>query len=338
MENFQSESSNSDRPYENLTPDKVLDVVESLGYPVNGQFLALNSYENRVYQLGVDDAAPVVVKFYRPARWSDDAIKEEHEFSYELAEYDVPVALPLRISDETLHKIEDFRLAIFERKTGRAPELDDKQSLAQLGRLLARIHSVGSRRQFQYRQKLTSQSLGHNARKYILASAFLPDYLQESYANITEMLLQLIDAYFDEYALPVYRRIHGDFHMGNVLVNDNQFCIVDLDDCVSGPAIQDIWMLLSGEKHEQEAQLQTVIEGYEEFFDFDTSELNMVEALRTLRLMNYAAWLAKRWNDPAFPQNFPWFDSPRYWEEHVNSLQEQLFLMQSNDQGLRLIR
>ncbi|MDH5257711.1 MAG: serine/threonine protein kinase [Gammaproteobacteria bacterium] len=333
----ENEISGSEQPYKNLTPDKVLDVVESLGYPVNGQFLALNSYENRVYQLGVEEASPVVVKFYRPGRWTDAAIQEEHDFSYELAEYDVPVSLPLNINGNTLHKVEEFRLAIFKRVSGRAPELDQPQSLSQLGRLLARIHSVGSRGRFQHRQKLSSQILGHDARAFILKSNFLPEYSKESYANITEQLLQLVDAYFDEYTLPVYRRIHGDFHMGNVLVNDGQFCIVDLDDCVSGPAIQDIWMLLSGEKHEQETQLLSIIEGYNEFFEFDSSELNMVEALRTLRLMNYAAWLAKRWNDPAFPQSFPWFDSPRYWEDHVNSLQEQLFLMQSNDQGLRLM-
>jgi len=329
--------SSNETPYENLTPDKVLDVVEALGYPVNGQFLALNSYENRVYQLGVEEDKPVVVKFYRPGRWRDEAIQEEHDFSYELAEVDVPVALPLRINGNTLHKVEEFRLALYERKSGRAPDLDQTQSLAQLGRLLARIHSVGTRGRFQYREKLSNKTLGHDARTFILQSNFLPDYSRESYANITEQLLELIDAYFDEFTLPVYRRIHGDFHMGNVLVNDGTFCIVDLDDCVSGPAIQDIWMLLSGEKHEQEAQLKSVIEGYEEFFEFDPSELGMVEALRTLRLMNYAAWLAKRWHDPAFPQNFPWFDSPRYWEEHVNSLQEQLFLMQSNDMGLRLL-
>jgi len=326
-----------DRPYQNLNPDKVLDVVESLGYSVNGQLLALNSYENRVYQLGVEDELPVVVKFYRPARWRDEAIQEEHDFSYELAEYDVPVALPLKINGNTLHNIEGFRLAVYERKPGRAPDLDQSQSLAQLGRLLARIHSVGSHGRFQYRQKLASQILGHEARDFVLSSGFLPEYSKESYATITEQLLQLIDVYFDEYALPVYRRIHGDFHMGNVLVNDKQFIIVDLDDCLSGPAIQDIWMLLSGEKHEQESQLRSVIEAYNEFLEFDASELGMVEALRTLRLMNYTAWLARRWNDPAFPQNFPWFDSPRYWEEHINSLQEQLFLMQSNDQGLQLI-
>jgi len=329
--------SENETPYENLTPDRVLDIIEDLGYPVNGQFLALNSYENRVYQLGVEEDKPVVVKFYRPGRWTDEAIQEEHDFSYELAEVDVLVALPLNINGNTLHKNDEFRLAIYERKSGRAPELDQPQSLAQLGRLLARIHSVGSRGRFQHRQKLTSQILGHDARECILNCGFLPDYSKESYATITEQLLKLVDAYFDEYTLPQYRRIHGDFHMGNVLVNNDAFCIVDLDDCVSGPAIQDIWMLLSGEKHEQEFQLSAVIKGYNEFFDFDVSELNMVEALRTLRLMNYAAWLAKRWNDPAFPQNFPWFDSPRYWEEHVNSLQEQLFLMQSSDEGLRLL-
>ena len=333
MQNYQTKDT---RPYENLTPDTVLAALEALGFEINGQFLALNSYENRVYQIGREEAAPVVVKFYRPNRWSDNAILEEHEFCYQLAEYDIPVALPLQINQKTLHEYEGYRIAVYERKSGHAPEVDQLSELKQLGRLLGRIHAVGTTQKFQHRVRLTSQRLGHEARQQVLASGFLPDYLQESYAHVTESLLTIIDNQMDDYLLPVYRRIHGDFHMGNVLANQGVIWIVDLDDCCSGPAIQDIWMLLSGEKHEKEAQIAAIISGYQEFFDFDPSELSLIESLRTLRMMNYSAWLANRWGDPAFPQSFPWFDSPRYWEEHLNALQEQLYLLQGNDERLSL--
>jgi len=326
-----------DCPYENLMPEVVLDSLESLGFAVNGQFLALNSYENRVYQLGVDDGPPVIAKFYRPGRWSDEAILEEHDFCYHLAEHDIPIALPLKIGDSSLNFANGYRVAVFKRKSGHAPEIDQTDELTSLGRLLGRIHAVGSTGVFQHRRRLSVDVFGHESRQTVLQSPFLPDYLQESYANITENLLQLADNQFNEFTLPTYRRIHGDFHMGNVLVNSGVYWIVDLDDCCSGPAIQDIWMLLSGEKYEQEAQLSSVIKGYNEFFEFDPFELTMIETLRTLRLVHYAAWLAKRWNDPAFPQNFPWFNTPRYWEEHINTLQEQLYAMQNTEESLRLV-
>jgi len=332
----ESQDSSANRPYDNLTPDTILAALENLGFEINGQFLALNSYENRVYQLGIEDGPPVVVKFYRPNRWSDEAILEEHEFCYQLAEYDIPVALPLQIQQNTLHKIDGFRIAVYERKSGHAPEVDQLDELKSLGRLLGRIHSVGTTKQFQHRHKFSSQRFGHEARATVLKSGFLPDYLKESYSSVTESLLAFIDERVDGIMAPVNRRIHGDFHMGNVLANRGVFWIVDLDDCCSGPAIQDIWMLLSGEKHEKESQLVSIISGYNEFFEFDVSELRLVESLRTLRLMNYSAWLANRWDDPAFPQSFPWFDSPRHWEEHLQSLQEQLYLLQGNEDVLSL--
>lgn len=325
-----------DCPYQNLMPELVLDSLESLGFRVNGQFLALNSYENRVYQLGIEDAAPVVAKFYRPGRWSDEAILEEHDFCFRLAEHDIPVALPLKINQSSLHFVNGYRVAVYERKAGHAPEIDRPEALTSLGRLLGRIHAVGSTAVFKHRRRLSVETFGHEARKAVLQSGFLPEYLRESYANLTENLLQLADSHLNEFSLPTLRRIHGDFHMGNVLVNNNVYWIVDLDDCCSGPAVQDIWMLLSGEKYEQEAQLAAVIKGYNEFFDFDPFELTLIETLRTLRLIHYAAWLAKRWTDPAFPQNFPWFNTPRYWEEHINTLHEQLYTMQNSDESLRL--
>ncbi len=324
----------TDHPYETLTPDHVLDAVESLGYLANGQVLALNSYENRVYQIGIEGDQPIVAKFYRPKRWTSQAIQEEHDFAYQLAEYDIPVVTPMRRGQQTLHEFGGFRFSVYERKLGHAPEVDQLSHLAQLGRLLGRIHAVGTTNVFEHRHSLTSQRFGYDARTIILDSGFLPQYLQESYRNISDQLLVLVDQQMSDFNRPQHRRIHGDFHMGNVLTREGVFWIVDLDDCCSGPAMQDIWMLLSGDKSDRELQFKTIIEGYNEFFDFDPSELYLVEALRTLRLMNYSAWLAKRWHDPAFPLCFPWFNTPRYWEEHLNTLQEQLYVLQNGEEIL----
>jgi len=277
-----------------------------------------------------------VAKFYRPKRWTTQVIQEEHDFAYQLAEYDIPVVTPLQCNQQSLHVFGDFRFSIYERKLGHAPEVDQLTHLAQLGRLLGRIHAVGTTNVFEHRHSLNSQRFGHDARTIILESEFLPQYLQESYANISDQLLVLIDQQMSDFNRPQYRRIHGDFHMGNVLTREGVFWIVDLDDCCSGPAMQDIWMLLSGDKSDRELQLKTIIEGYNEFFDFDSSELYLIEALRTLRLMNYSAWLAKRWHDPAFPQCFPWFNTPRYWEDHLNTLQEQLYVLQNGEEILSL--
>lgn len=323
-------------PFDNLTPDVILQAVDSLGYLSSGRLLALNSYENRVYQVGIEDDAPLIVKFYRPDRWTNDAILEEHEFALQLAENDVPVVPPIIINNETLHQYAGYSFAIYERKPGRAPDITIDADLQQLGRLLARIHLTGQVFPFEFREKLSVESRGIESQDFILQNNFLPDYLRESYSNLSTQLLELVSQQFDIHSDVRFQSIHGDFHVGNILSNGEQFFIVDLDDCIRGPVVQDIWMLLSGEHDEKQHQLNTIMQAYTQFKDFDSSELGLIESLKTLRIIHYAAWLARRWHDPAFPLAFPWFNTPRYWEEHIQSLQEQLFNMQNTDAILNL--
>lgn len=327
----------STTPYQELTPDRVLSCVEQLDIACNGRLLALNSYENRVYQIGREDQDPVVAKFYRPERWSDEAILEEHQFSAELAERDIPVVPPLALNGgQTLFNIDGFRFALFARKGGRAPELYDPDSLRWVGRFLGRIHALGRTQRFEHRAKLSVERLGREPVAYLLASDWLPDYLRENYQRVTEDVLSRVEMRFEQYAPIAQIRLHGDCHPGNILWTDGGPHFVDFDDCVSGPAVQDLWMLWSGDRHEAESQLPHLIGGYEEFCEFDPMELGLVESLRSLRMIHYAAWLARRWDDPAFPQAFPWFGEGRYWEEHIQSLREQL--AQLDEPSLSLLR
>jgi Ser/Thr protein kinase RdoA (MazF antagonist) len=314
--------------YLQLHPDDIINAVESAGYHCDGRLLALNSYENRVYQVGLESDDNVVAKFYRPGRWSDDAILEEHEFCAELADNDIPVLAPLESAGETLHHRDEFRFAVFECKPGRAPELDNMNLLTQLGRLVARIHQCGELYEFEHRPLLDIESFGIASRDYLLAENFIPAELEPAYQSICDDLLTNVVACFERAGNTRNIRLHGDFHPGNVLVLGEQLHIVDLDDTRTGPAIQDLWMFLSGDSNEQTPQLHELLEGYTQFRNFDARELNLIEALRTLRIMHYAAWLARRWEDPAFKIAFPWFNSSRYWDEHVLALREQAALMQ----------
>ena len=314
--------------FRDLQPDDILDALESLGFACNGRMLALNSYENRVYQVGIEGERPVVAKFYRPGRWSDDAIREEHEFTAELAAADIPVVAPLAIDGETLHHRGPFRISVSPCHGGRAPELDNEDLLRQLGRFVARIHLQGERARFRARPAIDIDSYGCDSRDFLLDEGFIPDELQETYEGVVELLFDRIEEAYER-AGPVREiRLHADFHPGNVLVQDERVHIVDLDDARSGPAVQDLWMFLSGDRDEQAPQLATLLEGYQEFRPFDARELHLVEALRSLRILHYAAWLGRRWEDPAFKQAFPWFDSRRYWDEHLLSLREQTALVQ----------
>jgi len=318
----------AETPYAGLNPDCVLDAVESLGMVSDGRVLPLNSYENRVYQIGLDGQSPVVAKFYRPGRWSDEAIVEEHAFSAELVDAGLEVVAPLRVNDQTLHRHQGYRFAVFPRRGGHAPEVDNREMLVTLGRTIARLHSVGVRDQFAHRPRLSIDSHGRGPAAHLLAHQWLPDSLRASFAALTDALFPHLEAAWARAQDPRQLRLHGDLHLGNLLVRDEQLWIVDLDDCMSGPAVADLWMLLSGDTDEQAQQIEWLLEGYEQFRDFDRAELALIEALRTLRLLHFNGWLARRWNDPAFPLAFPWFNQPRHWENVIVQLQEQLSALQ----------
>ena len=311
-----------------LDPAQILDAMHDLGFRVSGQFLALNSYENRVYKLGIEDDDDVVAKFYRPGRWSDDAILEEHAFTAELADRDIPVVAPFETNGSTLSRTGPFRVAVYPCHGGRAPELDDEDQLEQLGRLVARIHAVGETSEFLHRPRIDVDSYAVRSAAFLLDADFIPYEMQDVYEGLAEQVITAIGHCYERAGRVREIRLHADFHPGNVLVAGDRFHIVDFDDARSGPAVQDIWMFLSGDRDEQRPQLNALLAGYEDFRRFDARELNLIEALRSLRIIHYAAWIARRWDDPAFKQAFPWFDSRRYWDEHVLTLREQLALMQ----------
>ena len=309
-------------PYERLTPDVITAAVERVGFETTGSILGLASYENRVYQIGVSDGF-VVAKFYRPGRWSSAAILEEHEFALELASQEIPVVPPLVRDGETLHELDGYRYAVYERRGGRWPELGTADDRIWMGRFLGRMHAVGAVRRFKHRQTLSREELGRKSVAELLASDWIPPHLRDSYESTTAHLLEQIDAAFEEVGAYHVLRIHGDCHRNNVLWTDDGPHFVDLDDCVNGPAVQDLWLFLAGTRDEMEAQLADLLEGYTQFREFDFRELQLIEALRALRLMHYTAWITRRWHDPAFPRAFPWLGEARYWEQHVQLLLEQ---------------
>jgi Ser/Thr protein kinase RdoA (MazF antagonist) len=310
-----------------LTPDCLLDALESVGLYSDGRLLALNSYENRVYQVGIDGGAPVVVKFYRPARWTDDAILEEHAFVEQMAAQEIPVVPAMRLNEKTLHRFDDFRFAVFPRHGGRAPELSDPATLEWLGRFIGRIHAVGGTRDFQQRPSLNIETFGEAPRAYLLAHDFIPPELLDAYRSVSAQALEGVQHCYARAGDVRLLRLHGDCHCGNVLWTDAGPHFVDFDDARTGPAMQDLWMLLSGEREERVRQLADLLAGYEDFAEFDPRELHLIEALRTLRLIHYSAWLAQRWDDPAFRVAFPWFNTPRYWQDRILELREQVALM-----------
>jgi len=313
--------------YAGLTPDTVLDALESVGLRGDGRLLALNSYENRVYQIWMEDGPPLVAKFYRPARWSEAAILEEHAFTRELFERELPVVTAAAVGGRVLHEFRGFRFAVFPKRGGRAPELEDPKTLEWMGRFLGRIHAVGALAPFCDRPTIGIPSFGEEPRDYLVAHGFLPPDLADTWARVVELALDGIRRCYDRAGAVRTLRLHGDCHAGNVLWTDDGPHFVDFDDSRMGPAVQDLWMLLSGDRADMTGQLTDLLAGYEDFFEFDARELNLVEALRTLRMIHYSAWLARRWDDPAFPAAFPWFNTPRYWQNQILELREQVGLL-----------
>ena len=313
--------------FSTLPPDRVLNAVESVGFRSDGRLLALNSYENRVYQIGLEEGAPLIAKFYRPKRWTDEAILEDHSFVQELVDHEIPVVPAMLLNGKTLHTFEGFRFSVFPKHGGRAPELEGRSTLEWMGRFLGRIHAIGSLKPYQERPTLDIKSFGEQPRDYLLSHEFIPADLDTAYRSAVDLALDGVRHCFTRAGEVASLRLHGDCHVGNVLWTDQGPHFVDFDDSRMGPAVQDLWMLLSGDRADMVRQLTDVLAGYEDFCNFNERELHLIEALRTLRLIHYAAWLAYRWDDPAFKQAFPWFNTQRYWQDRILELREQIALM-----------
>lgn len=319
---------NDSIPFAALEPGLILDAIDRLGLQTDGRLLALNSYENRVYQVGIESASPIVAKFYRPGRWTDADILEEHAFVFELAAAELPVVAPIRDAHgQSLHIHHDFRFSLFPKHGGRAPELDRPQTLEWIGRFLGRIHAIGALSTFRHRPAIDIETFGHEPCQYLLTHDFIPEDIRLAYESVLRQALEGVQRCYDRAGDVSYLRLHGDCHLGNMLWTDAGPHFVDFDDSRMGPAIQDLWMLLSGEREQMKAQLLDILAGYEDFHDFDPRELYLVEALRTLRLIHYSAWIARRWDDPAFPATFPWFNTQQYWQDRILELREQIALM-----------
>jgi Ser/Thr protein kinase RdoA (MazF antagonist) len=340
-----SDATRAQEPFASLSPDRILNAIDAVlrdaslpgAVRASGQVLALNSYENRVFLVGLESAAaaeaapPLVAKFYRPGRWTDAQIREEHSFLLELAQAEVPAVPPLRLAGATLHHAQEFRFALFERRGGRTPELADPAVRERIGRFLGRLHAVGARTPFAARQALTVQTFGREPSSFLLEHGWLPPELAANYRALAGQALAQVESAFARVAPVRVQRVHGDCHPGNLLWSETGDApgphFVDFDDSTMAPAVQDLWMLLSGDRAEMAAQLRDVLRGYELFLPLDRSQLLLIEPLRTLRLIHYAAWIARRWHDPAFPAAFPWFREPRYWEMRILELREQLAAM-----------
>jgi len=328
--------------FESLTPDLVLDALDSVGVRGDGRLTALSSYENRVYQVTLEDGSYVVAKFYRPQRWTDAQILEEHTFARELMDFEVPAVGPLELNGQTLHHFGGFSFSVSPRRGGRTPELDDAEVLEWIGRFLARLHVVGARKAFTHRPALNVQTFAMEPRDWLLAHDCVPLDVQSLWTRRVEEAMSAIRQHPALHADAPDNggirllRLHGDCHPGNILWTPADAALapgphfVDLDDARSGPAVQDFWMLLSGDRSQRTRQLGALVDGYEQLREFDRAELALIEPLRTLRLIHYSAWLARRWSDPTFPVNFPWFGSSDYWQGQVQMLEEQLEAMQED--------
>ncbi|MDP7592786.1 MAG: serine/threonine protein kinase [Litorilituus sp.] len=311
--------------FKSLSPDTIIDGLESAGFIVDSGLLPLNSYENRVYQFHDQHLTKYVTKFYRPQRWTLAQIHEEHDFSFELDEQELPIVAPIKKNEHSLFEHQGYHFAVFPCRGGRIFEVDNLDQLEWMGRFIGRIHAISAQHPFKHRPAFTLDEMLYQAQETIADSNFVPHVLQKPFFTI---LTQVIDVAAQQYKPKQQIRLHGDCHAGNILWRDEGPHFVDLDDCRTGPAIQDLWMMLSGDRQQQLLQIDTLLMGYEEFFSFEPSQLDLIESLRTMRVVNYMAWLCKRWQDPAFPQSFPWFNTEKYWEQQILMLKEQMSALQ----------
>lgn len=318
---------NQTAPFSSLDPACILDALEDIGLHGDGRLLALNSYENRVYQVWMEEGAPLIAKFYRPGRWSDAAIAEEHAFLLELAQAEIPVVPPVMVNGSTLHSFNGHRFSVFERHGGRAPELDQPGVREWIGRFIGRIHAIGASKPFCERPSLDMDTFGIQPSRFLIEHGFIPVDLLAAYQSVVQQALEGVERCYRRAGNVTLIRLHGDCHMGNLLWTDDGPHFVDFDDCRTGPAVQDLWMLLSGDRQEMAGQFADVLAGYEDFCEFNPAETYLIEALRTLRMLHYSAWLAQRWHDPAFPLAFPWFNTQHYWQNAILELREQIALM-----------
>ena len=323
----------SETPYADLGPEAVLDAVESVGPRCDGRLLQLNSFENRVFQLGLEDGGSCIAKFYRPGRWSDAAILEEHAFSLELAAREIPVVPPRVLHGATLHRHGNHRFALFDRQGGRTPEIEQEAVLERIGRFLGRTHAVGAEAGYAHRPPLEPGVFGDESRDFLLQGDWIPPELREAWTVVADLALRGVHQAWAGAGAIRMLRVHADCHAGNLLWTDEGPHFVDFDDSRCAPAVQDLWMLLGGDPQDMRRQLDALLRGYEMFREFDPRELRLVEPLRTLRLLHYSAWIARRWHDPAFPAAFPWFGGARYWQDRILELREQVALMQEPPLG-----
>lgn len=314
-------------PFDSLNPDLIMDAVESLGYQCDCRIFPLNSYENRVYRVGIEDSEPLIAKFYRPERWSPEQLQEEHDFCFDLQEEELPILAPLKLDGQSLHQHAGFTFSLYKLQGGYAPEFSRPETLTALGRLIARLHNVGRRRPFEHRPTLNTVSFGTISVDFLLESELIPATYRQAYDSLSHDLLSLLDQTFSKVE-STYLRVHGDCHVGNFLERDGSYFLVDFDDSRMCYAIQDLWMFLSGDQPQQQRQLDTLLEGYAVFADFNPAELQLIEAFRTLRIMHHAAWLGRRCEDPAFVRSFSWFGTDQYWGEHILELREQFSALQ----------
>lgn len=313
-----------------LQPDLIIDALQQLGIDVSSGLLALNSYENRVYQFSAycnNELQPrkLVVKFYRPQRWTAAQLQEEHDFAFELAAADIPIVAPLRLPQNSLHQFAGYHFAVFPSRGGRTLETDNDDQLAMLGRFLGRLHQVGNANSFSHRPSFSVESHLIQSQQTLAETDFIPSYLKPAFNSALQHVIELTTTQYQPTQLI---RLHGDCHAGNLFYIDQGPFFVDLDDCRMGPPMQDLWMMLSGDRREQRETLELLLEEYEQHFEFDPAQLRLIEPLRAMRMVHYMAWIARRWQDPAFPMNFPWFATDKYWEQQCLALKEQLFMLQ----------